>query len=40
MLLIIDGAIATIKDHDLWNGVEVVQGIDSVCTPCKVMIIP
>ena len=35
-----DGAIATIKAHDLWNGVEVTQGTDFVCTSCKIMTIP
>ena len=35
-----DGAIATIKAHDLWNDVEVTQGIDFVCTSCKIMSIP
>ena len=23
--------------HDLWNKVEVAQGIDSICTSCKVV---
>ena len=35
-----DGAIATIKAHDLWNDVEVTQGNDFVCTSCKIMSIP
>ena len=35
-----DGAIATIKVHDLWNDVEVTQGTDFVCTSCKIMTMP
>ena len=34
-----NGAIATIKAHDLWNDVEVAQDIDSFCTSCKMTII-
>ena len=35
-----DGAIATIKAHDLWQDVHVISGNDSVCTSCKIMTIP
>ena len=33
-----DGAIATLKAHDLWNDVEVTRKIDFVCTSCKILI--
>ena len=35
-----DGAIATIKAHNLWEDVNITQGNDSVCTSCKIMTIP
>ena len=35
-----DGSIATIKAHDLWNDVKVIQGTDFVCTSCQIMSIP
>ena len=34
------GALATIKAHNLWRDVEIIQGNDSVCTSCKIMSIP
>ena len=35
-----DGALATIKAHDLWRDTSIVQGYDSICTSCKIMTIP
>ena len=35
-----DGAMATIKAHDLWQDVHVIPDNDSVCTSCKIMTIP
>ena len=35
-----DGAMATIKAHDLWQDVQITPGNDSVCTSCKIMTIP
>ena len=35
-----DGAMATIKAHDLWQDVHIISGNDSVCTSCKIMTIP
>ena len=35
-----EGAIATICAHDLWKDVEITEGIDNVCTSCKIMTIP
>gem|GEM_PF-2876143 len=35
-----DGVLATIRAHDLWRDVEVTQGIDPLCTSCKIMTIP
>ena len=35
-----DGAIATIKAHNLWKDVNIKQGNDSVCTSCKIMTMP
>ena len=35
-----EGAIATIRAHDLWEDVEVTEGIDNICTSCKIMTIP
>ena len=35
-----DGVLATIQAHNLWRDVEVTQGIDHMCTSCKIMTIP
>ena len=35
-----DGALATVKAHDLWKDVQIIPGIDSLCTSCKIMTIP
>ena len=35
-----DGAMATIKDHNLWYDVHITSGNDSVCISCNIMIIP
>ena len=35
-----DGAIATIKAHNLWEDVNITQGNDSVCPSCKILTIP
>jgi len=35
-----DGALATIKAHDLWEDVHIIPGNDSICTSCKIMTIP
>ena len=35
-----DGALATIKAHDLWRDISTVQGYDSICTSCKIITIP
>ena len=35
-----EGAIATIRAHNLWNDVEITDGIDHICTSCKTMTIP
>ena len=35
-----DGALATIKAHDLWEDVYITPGNDSICTSCKIMTIP
>ena len=34
-----DGAIATIRAHDLWDDVQVVDGIVTLYTSCKIMTI-
>ena len=34
------GAIATIRSHDLWDDVQIVHGIYTLCTSCKIMTIP
>ena len=35
-----DGVLATIRAHNLWRDVDVVQGTDKMCTSCKIMSIP
>ena len=35
-----DGALATIKAHDLWEDVHITPGNDSICTSYKIMTIP
>ena len=35
-----DGVLAIIQAHNLWRDVEITQGIDNMCTPCKIMTIP
>ena len=35
-----EGALATIKAHDLWKDVQITPGVDSICTSCKIMTIP
>ena len=35
-----DGVLATVQAHNLWRDAEVTQGIDTICTSCKIMTIP
>ena len=35
-----DSVLATIQAHNLWRDVDIIQGIDSMCTSCKIMTIP
>ena len=35
-----DGALATIKAHDLWEDVHITPGNDFICTSYKIMTIP
>ena len=35
-----DGALATIKAHDLWEDIYITPGNDSVCASYKIMTIP
>ena len=35
-----DGVLATIQAHNLWRDVDITQGIDNMCTSCKIMTIP
>ena len=35
-----DGVFATIRAHDLWRDVDIIQSIDPLCTTCKIMSIP
>ena len=35
-----DGVLATIRAHDLWRDVDIIQSIDPLCTTCKIMSIP
>ena len=35
-----DGALATIKVHDLWKDVYITPRNDSICTSCKIMTLP
>ena len=35
-----DGVLATIQAHSLWRDVDITQGIDNMCTSCKIMTIP
>ena len=35
-----DRFLATIQKHNLWRDVDITQGIDNLCTSCKIMTIP
>ena len=35
-----DGVLATVQAHNLWRDADVTQGIDKMCTSCKIMTIP
>ena len=35
-----DGVLATIRAHNLWRDVDIIQGTDKLCTSCKIMSIP
>ena len=32
-----DGVFATIRAHDLWRDVDIIQSIGPLCTTCKIM---